>query len=107
MNAKTPRTDAQMYYIDGHQHISANLGREIEAEIENLSADKRRLDALDLILAKASWFGKWGWRWSEASIDGPAMLYLSQDGKMLSARAAIDLYLKPREQETKQEKKST
>jgi hypothetical protein len=91
MSSDTPRTDAQEYYIDGHYHVSAALSRELERENAKLMADKRRLDALDRVLAENAWRASWGWRWSPESEEGSAKLYLTQDGKMLSARAALDV----------------
>jgi hypothetical protein len=62
-----------------------------ESQYEKLMSDKRRLDALDAVLAEHASSAPWGWRWSPSSREDMPRLHLSQDGKLRSARDALDV----------------
>jgi hypothetical protein len=125
----TPRTDDEETPLITNHRVSAetykrmvDLARELETELAEakaeaahymsvaqkatddliqLLADKIRLDGLDAILAENAYRARLGWRWNPAGPDSDFKIHMSQDGKMISIRQALDIMLAARKEARK------
>ena len=125
----TPRTDDEETPLITNHRVSAetykrmvDLARTLETELAEakaeaahymsvaqkatddliqLLADKIRLDALDAILAENAYRARLGWRWNPEGPDSDFKIHMSQDGKMISIRQALDVMLAARKEARK------
>lgn len=118
----TPRTDAALYPMNGVEIVWPDFARTLETELAEakaeaahymsvaqkatddliqLLADKIRLDGLDAILAENAYRARLGWRWNPEGPDSDFKIHMSQDGKMISIRQALDVMLAARKEARK------